>query len=419
MQIRRDYSRSFFTGRRRGGIGARVLFLIGLLLGGLAVFFMLNFNRLQLAALDAVGMAPTATPFASNYARQGMELFYGGDLDDAIIAFENALQQRPDNIDYLYEYGSMLMEAERFEEALIVAEHAIDVAADDPRGYALKARNLMFTDSPQAIQVAIQGVDVDPTFAPLYAAQGVAYTNLGRWQEGLRMVTRAQEIDPNNIFVQMSMQWPYVYQGNYRAAIEALERAIGLNPNLVTPYFYLAALYNLNQVGEPEMAIATYERILEMDPDNEKAYLRLCQVYAGVDQARFDVAQPYCDRAIQINPEYGDAYAQRGQMQYVRRNYEGAIESFEDCVRYGSDKIECWYLRGFSHYRLSQCEQAWDITNEARPMAVEQGLPTIVENIDNVLDAITQRCAGFSGQSVPTPVPPTLAPPTPIGGFGG
>jgi tetratricopeptide (TPR) repeat protein len=421
MQVRRDYSQPLFGKRRRGGTSLTFILVVVLFLVGFFIFFTTNFSRLQLAAMDAVGMAPTATPYASNWAVQGMNLFYEGDLDEAIAAFEEAVRQQPNNIDYLYEYGSLLMEDDRVADAMVVAEQAINVASDDPRGYALKARGLMFDDPPQAIQVAIQGVDRDPDFAPLYAAQGVAYTFLGRWQEGLRMATRAVELDPNNIFVQMSYQWPATYRGDYRGAIEAIERAIGLNPNLPTPYFYLAALYNLPQVNEKEMAIATYNRVLEMAitiEDEAKANLRLCQVFAGVDQARFDLAQPYCDQAIRIDPEYGDAYAQRGQMQYVRRNYEGAIESFNSCLQYGSDKIECYYLRGFAHYRLGQCDDAWEIVNESRFLAVEQNLPTIVQNIDFVLDGITRNCSGYSDRTVPTPPPAPTAPPTPIGGFG-
>ncbi len=418
MQIRRDYSRSFFTGKKRGGVSARFLFFFSLLMAVLMVFYFSNAETVQSEVLKALNMAPPPTTLPSQNATLAMQLFYEGDLNGAIEVFQEAVRMRPDNIDYLYEFGSLLMEADRFEEAMLVADQAIAVAPDDPRGYALRSRGLMWSDPPQAIQAAIQGLDRDAEFGPLYASQGVAYTNLGRWQEGLRMATRARELDPNNIFVQMSYQWPATYRGDYRGAIEALETAIGLNPNLVTPYFYLARLYSLRQVGEPTMAIATYERILQMEPENERAYLRLCQTYAAVDQARFDIAQFYCDRAIAINPEYGDAYAQRGQMQYVRRNYEGAIESFRACIENGSQLIECRYLMGFAEYLLGNCEDAWTISNEARPIAIERGMDIIVENIDFVLDAITERCAAFRDRPVPTSVPPTPLPPTPIGGFG-
>ncbi len=417
MYIQRDMNKSLFRAQRR----TPYLFILVMLALILGVIFFANTQRdaIQLQALSILGFAPTPTPFASDLATRGANLFQNGDVAGALVLFEEALKQRPNDINYLYEYGQLLIENERpADEILPIAERAIAIAPNDPRGYVLKGRALMWEDPSGAIQAAIQGIDIDPTFAPLYSVQGVAFTNLGRWQEGLRNAERAYELDPQDIFVLTSYQWPLTYVGRYQEAIDYLEDAIAINPNLISPYFYLAALYRLPNVNRADMAIGTYNRVLELQPTSAKAYLRLCQTYANVDQARFDVAQPYCDAAIRLDPNYGEAYMQRGQMQYARRNYEGSIESFEKCVENGSTRIECWYIRGFAHYRLSECDEAWGVLEEARPMAVNQNLPSIVEQIDNVMDAITQRCAGYSGRTVPTPVPPTPLPPTPIGGFG-
>jgi tetratricopeptide (TPR) repeat protein len=416
MQIKRDSSRTFFSSRRSSGVSRQFLILFTLSTIAFLMFYLSNIDHIRAEVLKSLSLAPQSTPLPSEFAYNGMQSFYSGELDEAIEQFQEAVRQRPDNIDYLYELGSLLMEADRFTEAMDIAEHAIQTNPDDPRGYALKSRGLMWSDSPQSIQVAIQGLDRDPNFAPLYASQAVAYTNLGRWQEGLRMATRAREIDPNNIFVQWSYQWPATYRGDFRGAIESLEISIGLNPNLITPYFYLARLYIV--ANEPTMGIATYERILELDPENPRAHLRLCETYAQVEQARFDIAQQYCDRAIQLDPEYGDAYARRGVMQYARRNYEGAIDSFESCIEFGSQLLECRYLRGFSHYRLGNCDEAWEISNDARILSVSLGNDPTTNSIDLILDAITKNCPGYTEQVIPTAVPPTAVPPTPIGGFG-
>ena len=416
MTIRRDYQRPFFSNRRRGS-RSRFLFIYGLLLGTFLAVVVLRYDDLQLQALDVVGMAPTATPGASSLATMALNYYNEGDVPLAVQHMERAIQQRPTDIDLLYEYGRLLLEAERTDDALVVADRAIEIAPDDPRGYTIKGRALMWTDEAQAIQVSIRGLEADPNFAPLYAIQGVAYTNLGRWQEGMRNGTRAVEIDPSDPFVQRAYFTPLVYVGRFQDAARALEMAVSVNPNLTAPYFELAALYRSPLVREPELAVAIYNHIIEMEPDNAKAYLRLCQTYAAVEQARFDVAQPYCDRAIQIDPNYGDAYGQRGMMQYTRRNYEGAIDSFDRCVDLGSELIECWYIRGFAHYRLDNCEEAWDILQVARQMSVERNLPEITVQIDNVIEAITLRCAGFQSRPMPTSIPPTPIPPTPIGGF--
>lgn len=416
MRVQRNYDRPFFSDRRRRP-RFRAIFFIGLFLGAGLVLFALQYDRLHLAALDAVGFAPTPTPLPSSLANQGSALYVSGDVEGAAQMFGQAMQQQPDDPDYLYEYGSILIDMNLVEDAVPIADRMIAVAPEDPRGYALKARALMWDSPAEAIQAAILGIDADPNFAPLYAASGVAYTNLGRWQEGLREGARALEIDPMDRFSLFAYQFPLTYVGRYQEAIDYLEQSIELNPNLTEPYFYLAKLYTLPGVNNPEMAIATYYRILDIDPENAKANLRLCETYAGVEYADFRIAQPYCDEAIDLDPTYASAYRQRGQMQYNRRNYEGAIESFQECIDLGSDEIACYYLRGLAHYWLGECDQAWAILQDSQTRAQAQGeAESVLNSIQTGLGNIQANCSGYSNVSVPTAPPPTGIPPTPIGG---
>ena len=418
MSFRRNPSQSFFRENKRGP-NMWVIFLTGLVLGSLLVFLLLQPQVFKKWTLEQIGIAPTATPFASDYATWGMDRYQQGDIEGALELLEYAAELRPDDIDYLYEYGVLLIENDRTDDAVTIGEQVIQLAPNDPRGYALKGRALMWNDSETAIQVSILGQDADPTFAPLYAIQGVAYTNLGRWNEGVRQGLQAVELAPNDPFVLRAIYAPMVYVGRYQDAITYLEQAISINPNLTAPYFELASLYKLGQVNQPEMALAIYDRILEIEPDNAKAYLRICQTYATVADARFDIAQPYCDRAIEIDPQYGDAYMQRGRMQYLRRNYEGSIESFEECIAFGSEAIECWYLRGLAHFRLGNCQEAWDVLQESSVRAQQQGeLGSIIDTIEIGLSNIQVLCLGFSDRALPTSIPPTQIPPTPIGGYG-
>lgn len=418
MTIRRNYSEPFFGARKRGP-NIWFVFAIGLAIGGVLVLANLREDQLRNTLLEAVGVVATPTPFASDYATWGLERYQKGDIKGGLELLEYAVELRPENLDYLYEYGALLIENDRTTDAITVADQMLALDPNDPRGYALKGRALMWNDPSTAIQVTILGQEADPNFAALYAVQGVAYTNLGRWNEGVRRGLQAIEMSPNDPFVLRAIYTPMVYVGRYQDAIYYLNQAISLNPNLTAPYFELASLYKLRQVNQPEMALALYDEILKLEPENAKAYLRICETRANVAEARFDEAQPYCDRAIQIDPTYGDAYMQRGRMQYLRRNYEGAIESFELCVNYGSQAIECWYLRGLAHYFLSNCDDAWNILQESRTIAQAQGsLESITDSIEIGLYNVTQHCAGYSGFALPTAIPPTPVPPTPIGGYG-
>ena len=412
-RIKRDHSKPFFSSRRRGLSGIPLLLLVLLTIGsslGLILATLTNYDRMQFAALDLLGIAPTPTAFASQHAQVGIELYNKGKVRDALGAFERALEQRPDDVDYLYEYGRILIELDEYDLAAPIGDRAIAAAPDDVRGYALKARALMWSDPGNAIPLAVSGLDIDPGFAPLHAALAIAYTNIGRFDEGLSRGNRAIQLDPLDSFAHRAYSIPLIFTGRNSQAIETLEQAVAINPNLPGPYFELAAQYRAIDV--PEMAVGIYRRVLELEPDNAKAYLRLCETFAAVGE--FQEGSRYCEQALAINSQYASAWRMLGQTQYSRRNYEGAIESFENCVEYGSSEVECFYLRGWAHYFLAQCDDAWRVLQEALQYAVAD---QIIDTINIGLSNIRVNCAGYENVTLPTPIPPTAIPPTPIGGI--
>ncbi|MBZ0288265.1 MAG: tetratricopeptide repeat protein [Anaerolineae bacterium] len=434
MQIKRDYSQPFFSTRRRRRTGSRFIFMYGLLLGGFLVFVYSQFDRLQLAALDVVGMAPTPTPFASSWAQQGYDLYTRGKVEAAVDAFRQAVSQQPNNVNYLYEYGRMLLELDRpadeiagrqlsdAEIALEIGDQAINAAPQDVRGYALKAKALIWSgDSASAIPIALQGREIDPQFAPVYSALAVGYTNIGRYQQGLDNGEQAVELDPMDADAHRSYAISLIYVGLRDEALRQLEDAVNINPNLVGPYFELAGQYGVANLTEE--AVATYEKILTIDPRNAKAMLRMCELYFKVGEAR--QAEGYCDDALQMNPNYKEAYRQLGMVNYSRRNYEGSIENFNKCVDLKSEEIQCFYLRGLAHFYLADgknehCDLAWtDLKVSLEMVAGIAGSENILADIQRGLQLTTQVCPQYSGLGVPTLAPPTAIPPTPLGGLGG
>lgn len=411
--INRRRRKPLFSARRRGLRGLP-LFLFALLIvsasAGLILLTYYNYEQMRYMALNALGIAPTPTLFASEHARQGINVYNDGQVEAALDEFKLAIDQRPNDINYLYEYGRILIELDQYDEAVPFGDRAIEAAPDDPRGYALKARALMWSDPGGAIPTAVSGLEADPDFAPLHAALAIAYTRIGRYAEGLQRGLRATELDPLDSFARRAYSIPLIYTGRSSQAIEQLESAVAINPSLTGPYFELAAQYRAIDV--PEMAVGVYRRILDIDGDNAKAYLRLCETYASIGE--FITATGFCETALDLNPVYASAWRMLGQLQYSRRNYESSIESFNSCVQFGSTEVECYYIRGLAHYFLGQCDEAWAVLHESFSYTNQE---PIIETINTGLTNVTVNCPGYENRSLPTPIPPTPIPPTPIGGI--
>ena len=66
-RIQRDHSKPFFSNRRRGLTGLPLLLFVTFILGmsaTLVLLTVLNYDRMQFAALELLGIAPPPTPFA-------------------------------------------------------------------------------------------------------------------------------------------------------------------------------------------------------------------------------------------------------------------------------------------------------------------------------------------------------------------
>jgi tetratricopeptide (TPR) repeat protein len=358
-------------------------------------------------------------------ATQGYQLYLNGDLVGAEALFQQAAAQQPDNPDYLYEYGRIMHEriltngaGQDYTVVITIADHIIEVAPNDPRGYALKARALVFNnDAAAAIPVGINGLEVDETFAPMHVALGLAYVDIGRYQQALYHAERALELDPNDPFAHRNYANVLTFLGRYDEAIDQLEQSVALAPYLVNSRFELAALYSRQNLDE--LAVATYESILALQPRNARAMVRLCGAYIKV--GLFDQAQGYCQDALDIDPTYAQAWQQLGELRFRRRNYEGAIEAFDQCRANTTTSagffIQCWYVRGLAHYYLNNCDEAWQDLTDALIELENQGETTgpVVEATREGLRLTAAACPAYAGQVIPTSPPPTVIP-TPIGG---
>lgn len=427
MYIKRDYSQPFFGSRKRKR-STHILRSFGIfaaLLGGFLFFVNAQFDRLQLVALDAVGMAPTPTPFASTLATQGYELFLAGNVTGAEELFRQAVLQQPNDPSYLYEYGRVMHERilsantdEGYEPVIAIAERLIEAAPNDPRGYALKARALVYNnDAAAAIPVGINGLEVDDSFAPIHAALGLAYVNIARYEQALNQSERAIELDPNDPFSHRMYANVLAFLGRYEEATDHLEQAVALAPNLVSIRFELAGMYLVQ--NQDDVAVATYESILAQQPRNVRAMVRMCSTYIKV--GLFDQAQGYCEDALEIDDTYAQAWQQLGELRYRRRNYEGAIEAFNKCREYNTTGegyfIQCWYVRGLAHYNLNNCAEAWQDLSDALTLMADRGETTgsVVDATRDGLRFTAEVCPGYSAVGIPTTAPPTVLP-TPIGG---
>lgn len=434
MQINRNYKKSYLRRREQKSHWWRNFFIFLLLLGLGGTYLVREQQATFSATLNRVfGPEVSPTPQPSSLATQAQELFWAGQLQAATNLMAQAVEMQPDNINYLYEYGMLLIDLDdgrngNADRALELARHIIQINPNDPRGYTLRARGLVWTgNSAGAIPVAQAGIDIAPDFGPLHAAISRAYVGEGRLREAQEEGALAIEYAPGDVRSYWAYASSLLFSGARDEAIIEYERTTDVHPGFIPPYFELAFLY-LSSNRDQE-AIDTYDRILGVQPSNARALLRQCEAYRKIGQ--FERALGLCQDSVRSDPEFSPAQYRYGLLLYNEFDFTGAQVAFQACVELDDNNLECTYRLGLTYYYLAQddyrvncesqrisafdcssvetCQLGWGLLQDALVMAQSR------ENTDGDIDIIReglgaisadQACAGVSGRPFPTRTPP-------------
>jgi Flp pilus assembly protein TadD len=116
------------------------------------------------------------------------------------------------------------------------------------------------------------------------------------------------------------------------AALNAIERAVSVNPSSAAAYFHGAFLYGL--WGHSVSAASYGRRALRLSPFDPAAYhAHMALTFAAIQEDRYDEAVVHGSKLAQVSPNFGShvlnyavALALAGRMEDARRVYARARE---------------------------------------------------------------------------------------------
>lgn len=374
MRIYRDQSRLSFRRQRRRRSGCfSLVVLVGLVIGALALSWSWLGERLHF----------TSRPVIDDATAQAMRAFEEGDLDAAVGHARRALETNPDDGQALillvralvYRSYTDYNRAVDRSTALEIAEQARQ-RSEGPLTLAVHAYALQAAGDPvEAAKTAAQVLETDPNNALAHVANSLAYGSVGSFNIALRESQQAALNPDFQIDGFRAMAISYSDLGDYKTAIQTVERAISLNRHLI-PLYFERALYAL-QIGDTDAATAAYYQILTYAPDNVKVRLRLCELSSLL--RKHDSAVKYCQEVTRRAPDWSDGWYQLGMEHFLQGDFPNAEDALHRCstlqvlqgVPVTQRRFQCWYLQGQAAEILGDCENLTTIYNEFRAMAAE------------------------------------------------
>lgn len=276
--------------------------------------------------------APTPTPTrsATMYIADGDLYFADGKLEQAIAAYDRAIEIEPTNDVPHIRQSRILVYTRDTAAALAQAEQAVRLNPTSPENLAYYCRALDWeAQYTAAYDACTCASELDPNYAEAYAFLSEVFSDQGDWFSAREVGQQAIDTNFQSMDAHHNMGYAWEVQGRYAEAVKYYENAITLAPNLAPNYVAAGRVYYWQ--GDYERAADRFKRAIKLSPFDPVAYYQLGRTYytEGDFISAFDALEQSIGvdpSYVSINPAGTSAWGYLGLTYYRRQNYEGAIE---------------------------------------------------------------------------------------------
>ncbi len=218
------------------------------------------------AFLDSLKSAiPQLTFSASDYVKQGNALFFESRYDDAIAAYEKALQLNPDLYDAWFGRASTLSILQQYDDAMTAYDKALRIKPDAYEVWLGQGAVLRKLHQPQqAIAAYDKALKLKPDDPLLWHTWGNLALELGQLNDAIAAYRKATDLKPDfqKAWLNQSIALRCVKQ--YDDAIASGHQALALKPDDAEAHYQQACAYA--QQGNLTLALDRLEESLELNP---------------------------------------------------------------------------------------------------------------------------------------------------------
>jgi Tfp pilus assembly protein PilF len=148
----------------------------------------------------------------------------------------------------------------------------------------------------------------------------------------------------------LAIGWKFLELGDLPRARAHFYRLTQSEPALVEAWYALGGVDQLQ--GNVSLAIASYARVLELNPDHAPALNNLS--VALHSQGKLDAATACLRRAISIKPDYAEAHSNLGNSLKEQGKLEEAIGCYERALELNPDYFDAYNNLGNAHRAQGQ-----------------------------------------------------------------
>lgn len=291
------------------------------------------------------------------------------DLNRAIEEVEKALEIDPEYGPGWLQKGKLLLDANRFEEALESFEHA-ETLTDDPYVYFGQAHAHMGMNDPAATIEKLSKAGVLREHVNAKRLHGNALIRLGerergtallhglpvaeliRWNDPIAEQKGRHAVD--HIIIELAKVLKLIQHESYDSALFFLRELRKDYPENRHVIYQLALTLELN--GEIQEALQVLEEGIEQIPDYYVLRTTIASLLSS--QGDYDIAINHLDKAIEIDPLLHWAYSQKAQLLMSQKKWMEASHLLDIAIGIKDDDADLYTYLGICMGFLNRWPEA-------------------------------------------------------------
>jgi tetratricopeptide (TPR) repeat protein len=233
----------------------------------------------------------------------------------------------------------LLLPNEVYPKAETAALKALEIDENLAEAYvSLGAINHQYRwDRSEAENLYKKAISINPNYATAHQWYGELLLALGRYDDALVELNKAQELDPFKPVINMLQGRIYFFMRDYDEAIVKYKAAIELHPNFQPNYLFLSRIYS--QANMHEEAIETAKKAINLSA-NLWAISRLGYTYGKAGdivkaQEQLKIINTFSNQQLILNAgSIAELYVGLGDYKKVFEWLEIAYENIDYSIMY-------------------------------------------------------------------------------------
>jgi len=135
-------------------------------------------------------------------------------------------------------------------------------------------------------------------------------------------------------------------------------------------------------------AVKDCDQAISLNPNFVDAYVERGAAYYKLGNARGTLQD--CNQALRINSQFAPAYYYQGRARYRLGYSQAAIDAYTQAIAYDSTHAQAYYRRGLAHKDLNEVESAIADFHQAAQLLREQGDKTGYRLVQETLRTLQQ-----------------------------